>query len=545
MSSYELPQLENYYFQRGYSRLLSLPLPGFAIVAPLGILGLLLSFRLRRPRLLSLFLIAHVASIVAFFVVARYRLPVVPVLILGASFIAVDAYDRLRAGTLRRVWWAVPTLVLLLFLVNANLYGVDRLRAFGQAHYRLGLIYGDRGELDRAAAEYGMAIELDPDYTKSYLNLGAILAESGRTGEAADVFRRAVEIDPAYAAARVNLAIVLRQQGRPEEAISELRGVLEAEPRNAMAMTQLGVSLYKQGRTEEAKRTFEEAALCDEDGRERAEIQFYLAQIERPRPAALSPETVRTMARADSLVRGGRAFEARRLLGEAAAASPGAGEPLMKLAFVERDMGLLDEAIGHMEEALRTEPSLPHGNYTLGVFLNESGRHDAAIQAYEAELRIDPGFGPAQLNLAATYLFHLANKNLATDKSVTVSDGWQGAWVPANAVDGVTDNSSGWHADPYPQWLQVDLGKTYSVGRVKLYAYSDGARSYQYTIEASTDGKEWKQIVDMTKNVAPSTKEGDEHHFDPIEVRYVRVNMLRNSANPGVHINELMVFEAK
>ena len=86
----------------------------------------------------------------------------------------------------------------------------------------------------------------------------------------------------------------------------------------------------------------------------------------------------------------------------------------MKLAFVERDMGLLDEAVGHMEEALRVDPALPHGHYTLGVFLNEHGRHDAAIQAYEAELRIDPEFGPAQLNLAATYLFHLANKNLAS-----------------------------------------------------------------------------------------------------------------------------------
>lgn len=413
MSSYELPQLENYYFQRSYSGLLSLPLPGFAIVAPFGILGLMLSLGRRRSRLLSLFVAAHVASIVAFFVVARYRLPIVPVLILGASFLVVDAYDRLRAGRLRHVWWAAPVLALLIFLVNANLYAVDRVRAFGQAHYRLGLIYGDRGELERAAAEYGLAIELDPEYTKSYLNLGAILAESGRDDEAAEIFRQAIEIDPVYAAARVNLAIILRQQGKAEEAISELRRALEGEPANAMAMTQLGVSLYRQGRWEEAKRVLEEAARCDDDGRERAEIQFYLAQIERPQPAAVSPEVMRSMTRADSLVRAGRAVEALRLLRAAAAASPEAGEPLMKLAFVERDMGLLDEAIAHLAEALRVDPALPHGNYTLGVFLNESGRHDAAIQAYEAELRVDPGFGPAQLNLAATYLFHLANKNLA------------------------------------------------------------------------------------------------------------------------------------
>lgn len=139
----------------------------------------------------------------------------------------------------------------------------------------------------------------------------------------------------------------------------------------------------------------------------------------------------------------------------------------------------------------------------------------------------------------------LANKNLATDKEVTVSGDSQGPNVPINAVDGVTDNASGWHSDPYPQWLQVDLGKVYSVGRMKLHTYYDGRRYYQYTIEVSLDEKQWKQIVDMTKNVQPSAKDGDEHNFDAVQARYVKVNMLRNSANPGVHINELMVYEAE
>lgn len=138
----------------------------------------------------------------------------------------------------------------------------------------------------------------------------------------------------------------------------------------------------------------------------------------------------------------------------------------------------------------------------------------------------------------------LANINLATNKPVK-SPGWQENWVPANAVDGIADNTSGWHADPYPQWLQVDLEKQYSINRIKLYPYYDGRRHYQYTIEVSQNGKDWKQVVDMTKNVKPSTKEGDEHNFAAVQGRYVRVNMLTNSVNPGVHVNELMVFEEK
>lgn len=136
-----------------------------------------------------------------------------------------------------------------------------------------------------------------------------------------------------------------------------------------------------------------------------------------------------------------------------------------------------------------------------------------------------------------------AYKNLATDKPVMSSGGWQGDWRPANAVDGVPDNSSGWHADPYPQSLQVDLGGQHSVSRIKLYPYYDGHRYYQYTIEVSGDGHQWKQVVDMTKNVQPSSKQGDEHNFPAAQARYVRVNMLTNSVNSGVHLNELMVFE--
>lgn len=138
-----------------------------------------------------------------------------------------------------------------------------------------------------------------------------------------------------------------------------------------------------------------------------------------------------------------------------------------------------------------------------------------------------------------------ANRNLATNKRVVVSGGTQGAMRPENAVDGSTENGAAWHADPYPQWLQVDLGKVYSVGRVKLFTHYDGNRYYQYTIEVSGDGKSWKKIVNMADNVQPSSKDGDEHNFDPTSMRYVRVNMTNNSANSGVHINELMVFEAE
>jgi len=121
----------------------------------------------------------------------------------------------------------------------------------------------------------------------------------------------------------------------------------------------------------------------------------------------------------------------------------------------------------------------------------------------------------------------------------------EGNMVPEKAVDGILNNDSGWHCGSSPAWLEVDLEKVYSIDRVTVVTYYDGGRYYRYTVEASTEGKTWATVVDMSKNTKPSVKGGQEHAFARTAARYVRVNMLKNSANEGLHLNEIMVFEAK
>ena len=60
----------------------------------------------------------------------------------------------------------------------------------------------------------------------------------------------------------------------------------------------------------------------------------------------------------------------------------------------------------------------------------------------------------------------------------------------------------------------------------------------------STDGKTWKPVADSSGNSTPGTEKGYMHKFDPVKASYVRVNMLKNSSNPAVHIVEVRAFEA-
>jgi len=136
-------------------------------------------------------------------------------------------------------------------------------------------------------------------------------------------------------------------------------------------------------------------------------------------------------------------------------------------------------------------------------------------------------------------------KTLTTGKAVTASAGVGTGHGPEHAVDGLIDIGRFWGCGgPAPQWWRVDLGKTVTLGEVHVFPYWDGRRYYQYTVEVSADGKKWTEVVDRRKNTAPATPQGHRHALEPAAGRYIRVTLLKNSANPGLHLVEVRAFEA-
>lgn len=134
---------------------------------------------------------------------------------------------------------------------------------------------------------------------------------------------------------------------------------------------------------------------------------------------------------------------------------------------------------------------------------------------------------------------------IALGKPVTASASLE-AYPAGLAVDGVADDlASSWQTDPYPAWLKIDLEKPEKVNRVYVFPYWGNQRYYRYSVEVSEDGKAWRQVVDMTHNNTPATPRGDDHRFDPVTARYVRVNMLHHNLNRGVHLVEVRVFAAE
>jgi HEAT repeat protein len=140
------------------------------------------------------------------------------------------------------------------------------------------------------------------------------------------------------------------------------------------------------------------------------------------------------------------------------------------------------------------------------------------------------------------YMAELSMKNLALNAAASSSRPSESGHPPAHAVDGQKTLASYWGCTPPPCTLTLDLGRTERIGRVRVMPYWDGRRFYRYRVESSIDGQKWRVAIDASANSAPATPKGVMHRFKPQDARYVRVVMLQNSANPGLHIVELEIY---
>lgn len=142
-----------------------------------------------------------------------------------------------------------------------------------------------------------------------------------------------------------------------------------------------------------------------------------------------------------------------------------------------------------------------------------------------------------------TYVYRDFEDNVTTgkcfleQKNGEIADSAEGF----KAVDGEVDIDTYWGSRG-PASAIVDLGNVTNLQAINLFTFWDGRRYYQYTVDVSVDGKDWKQVVDRSENTEKSVPDGQLSFFDETPARYVRVNMLRNSANPAVHIVEIRLY---
>ena len=116
-----------------------------------------------------------------------------------------------------------------------------------EAHYTLGLLLVQSGQLQQAASEFDQATRLRGGYWLAHYDLGRLLQSSGRPEAAEEHYRKALAAKPDYAEAHNNLGVLIEQRGDLDLALAEYRRAIELSPDLADARHNLGWLLGRRG----------------------------------------------------------------------------------------------------------------------------------------------------------------------------------------------------------------------------------------------------------------------------------------------------------
>ena len=362
-SSHELKRNQDLYEARESSNVLRILLwragpfgfP-FGILGPLAVIGILGTLGLlgrawRHPSLTPLagLVLVYGAGIVLFLPAARYRLPLVPFLIILAMWAAQGLWTHLWAhrrepheASARTLRWR-PLLALVGGIVLCNGGWARAVDNPSEQRYLRGTALVELERLTEAREQFEAAVELDPSDAESWTNLAALRGAAGDAPGALAASRRAVEADPGQARGQWNLGLAEQAAGQPQRARDAWRAAVALDP-----------DLY-------------------------------------PARVALT----RSLASADSLP------AARRVLDGAASVPPGESVAhfLLQGSLAAR-LGEWAQAAGAFREATHLAPENGDAWNNLGVALGRSGDTPRAVETLREGLRHAPGHPRLRANLA-------------------------------------------------------------------------------------------------------------------------------------------------
>lgn len=338
----------------------------FGLVAPLGLLGLILAWRrssVTRP--LVGFVVLYALTVVLFLATARHRLPVVPIFAVCAAAAIVQFAT---VATMRRMSGLIipgVACVGLLFLLNqASVEKTLTNPAF--LHYQMGLAQERNGDYEGAAIEY----------------------------------EKALQVEPNHLASRKNLAYALVRMGSYDSAVAVSFSYLRHRQQDAEAYNNIGLAYLGQGDTTRAEGSFRVAI---KNNRKLPHPYFNLAEIASARKDYGSAiVNFREAIEADSSFAG--AYNGLALV-YAATNNDAEAESLLVMglrhspdhAILQSNLGSLylreqrvDEAVGPLERAVYWQPHVAAVRLNLAIAYLKQQKLNAAQEQLRQVLAIDP-----------------------------------------------------------------------------------------------------------------------------------------------------------
>ena len=349
----------------------------FGLLVPMAAFGVIATWPDRRRLWLVHALgLTYAASVVMFFVFARYRYPLVPFLLI---FAAAPFDPRVRnyiahtfAQGNSRQWPAAAIVVTVAIFANWPLLSPTLMMAISENN--LGTALMEKKQYEQAIAHHERAIAMMPGYAPAYNNLGAALRAAGRLDEAVARDRQALELKPDFASASYNLANALLEQGKAADSADSFRQALQSTPNSVEAHNNLGIALAGKGDTAGAVAEFRAALAIDDR----------------------SVHAHRNLG--NMLFDAGQKAEGMAHLERAVAIAPNEPEAVYDIGTIQLQEQNFTAAAARFEAALKIRPDWAEAHNNLGIALASQGRIADAFTHFERAVALNPSMADARAN---------------------------------------------------------------------------------------------------------------------------------------------------
>ena len=430
-NSFQISNNNNLYFLTDYIGMKALPLFLFAIIGPLGFIGTILCFFKDRKYWLFPFLIfGYMATVVAFFITARFRLPLVPLLAIMSAVSIEELYQSIRVAKFKKAVVLVAAFLAMGIFSWSNFYG-QRDQSMAMAYYSLGNMLLKKGDYDAAKIEYQTALKQGGCVPNTNLNLGVISFYEKNYEQADSYFRDELVSCGPNAKAYANLSLLARLAGNSQQALSwadssviyfpnskggyinqilaayaaddstdikqSISRYLSVFPNNPSAEYYYGLYLYQRDDLDSAGYYF---ALAASSGEQDIVSEYDLADIySSSLPYGYNPQKIRgksyyqlglIAARSNNITTALDNFQ------KAVALMPDDPDALVNLGLAYDQTGRFNEAISEFRSAIAIDSTNALYYYNYAMTLGKTGQYNQAEEMLKKAIELKPDFAQAR-----------------------------------------------------------------------------------------------------------------------------------------------------
>ncbi len=233
---YEVSDAESQYVQESFSVVLRAlgSVWHFGVLCPLAAVGVMSTWgQWRRLWIFHALIVSMAGAVALFFVLARYRLPLVPLLIVFAAAGCVEIWRGFGLRRYRPLALLGVVALAVATIVNWPVHDEHRLNAM--AWMNVGTALAKEGDLAGATGYFLRAVEGHPESAEANNNLAQALALQGEFAGAIPHYQAALAAAPGLLGVDYNLAVALEQTGRVDDAVRHYRRATELDPWDAEA----------------------------------------------------------------------------------------------------------------------------------------------------------------------------------------------------------------------------------------------------------------------------------------------------------------------